>query len=83
MLEREDNRLGHKDATGLLVDGGRQDVGVDSESVVPHYSSFVHQHEGGILRGQKAPEVFIQDKDQLCNTCSEGRDAGEIQCRSC
>lgn len=43
-------------------------MGVNGQSVVPH-SSFAHQHEGGVLRGQKAPEVFVQHKDQLCNTC--------------
>lgn len=68
MFECEDDRLRDEDATGLLVDGGRQDVGVDGEGVVPHSSSFTHQPEGGVLRGQKVPKVFVQNKDQLCNT---------------
>lgn len=69
MLEREDDRLRDEDATGLLVDGGGQDVGVDGEGVVPHSSSFTHQPEGGVFRGQKVPKVLVQHKDQLCNTC--------------
>lgn len=73
VFEGEDNRLRDEDAAGLLVDGGRQDVGVDGECVVPHSSSFTHQPESGVLRGQEVPQVFVQHKDQLCNTCIPGR----------
>lgn len=84
MFEGEDNRLGDEDATRLLVNGSRQDVGVDGERVVPHHSSFTHQPESGILSGQKMPKVFVQHKDQLCNTCipeSVQENDGQIQCR--
>lgn len=73
MFKREDNRLRDENATGLLVDGGRQDVRVDGERVVSHSSSFTHQPEGGVLRCQEAPKVFVQHKDQLCYTCVPGK----------
>lgn len=34
MLQREYDRLWHKHPTGLFVDGGGEDVGVDGQGVV-------------------------------------------------
>lgn len=67
MLQREDDRFRHKHAAGFFVDGGGEDVGVDSQGVVSD-SALTHQSHRGILRTKEMPQVLIKDKNQLGNT---------------
>lgn len=70
MCQSEDDRLGHEHAAGFFVDGGGEDVGVDSQGVVS-VTSLSHQPHRGILRTKEMPQVLVKDKNQLGNTLSK------------
>lgn len=67
MLQCEDDWFRHKHAAGFFVDGGGEDVGIDSQGMVSD-SALTHQSHRGILRTKEMPQVLIKDKNQLGNT---------------
>lgn len=70
MCQSEDEWFGHKHAAGFFVDGGGEDVGVNSEGVVSD-SALSQQPHCGVLRTKETPQVLIKDKNQLGNTLSK------------
>lgn len=70
MRQSEDDRFRHEHAAGFFVDGGGEDVGVDSQGVVSE-SSLSHQPHRGVLRTKEMSQVLVKDKNQLGNTLSK------------
>lgn len=79
VFQREDHGVGHKYAAWLLGYGSWQDVGVDSEGEVV-FVQVPQPPQCGILRAEKLPQVFVEDKDQLRHTYSRNIAKKSVNC---
>lgn len=70
MLQREDHRVGHKHAAGLLGYRSGQDVGVDGEREVV-FVQVAHSPQRGVLRAEELAQVFVEHEHQLRHTCGQ------------
>lgn len=68
----EDDGVRQVHLVGVFVNGGRDDWRVDDDGVIGG-QRFAAQLHAGVLRGQVAPDVFVQDEGDANLTCGEKR----------
>lgn len=70
MSDGEDDGVRQVHLVGVFVYGGRDDWRVDDDGVIGG-QRFAAQLHAGVLRGQVAPDVFVEDEGDADLTCGE------------
>lgn len=78
MSDGENDRVREVDFVRVLVDGGRDNRGVDDDRVIGGHG-FAAQLHAGVLRGEVDPDVFVQDEGDPDLTCRERKLGSVLQ----